>query len=131
MPTQRATRLRAPAACSAARGTSPTRSSSPDAAYRSARTQPMRLEIKNPARGGRPFSARNDRRLRERLFFQIEQQRQSALDLEPFVDRVEMILDRSLGYAEPLRQFFIAQSAYRCARDLDLSSREYVQRLPI
>src|SRR4029450_1144164 len=65
------------------------------------------------------------------LFFQIQEQRASALDVQLLVDRMQVILDRPFRYTKPLRQLFVAQPADRGARHLELASRQCVERVAI
>src|SRR4030095_8217982 len=63
------------------------------------------------------------------LFFQVQEQRESALEPQPLVDRMQVILDRPFRYTEVLRQLFVAQPADRGASHLELAPRQCVERV--
>src|SRR5215470_13816344 len=64
-----------------------------------------------------------------RLFFQVEEQRESALEPQSLVDHMQVILDRPFGDTKSLRQLFVAQPADSGASHLDLTPRQCVERV--
>src|SRR4030095_10031432 len=63
------------------------------------------------------------------LFFQVQEQRESALEPQPLVDRMQVILDRPFRDTKSLRQLFVAQPADRGASHLNLAPRQCVERV--
>src|SRR5499426_4349022 len=63
------------------------------------------------------------------LFVQVQEERESALEPQSLVDRMQVILDRPFRYTEFLRQLFVAQPADSGASHLDLAPRQCVERI--
>ena len=72
-----------------------------------------------PSRGGARAV-----RLREGFSLEIEHKCEPPVELESFVDRVEVILDGPLGHAQLRREFLVAEPAGRGPRHLQLPPRE-------